>query len=187
VDVGLALDAAAAELADDDGYHVGGEAMSSDDLIEYWCDLCEQYPIASLEDGLADEDWRGWRRLTQRLGSRVQLVGDDLFASHPSLVQLGIDQRIANAVLVKPNQVGTLTRTLETVSLAHSAGYVTVMSARSGDTEDTTVADLAVAGGCMFIKAGAPARSEHACKYNRLLRIAEELGPDARYAANDLS
>jgi enolase len=175
VDVALAVDAAAGELVDERGYRLGGETLTPDELIAYWGDLCDRYPIIALEDGLGDEDWSGWRRLTERLGSRVQIVADDLFATHPSLVQLGIDQGIANAVLVKPNQVGTLTRTFETISLARTAGYVTVMSHRSGDTEDTTVADLAVAAACPFIKAGAPARSEHACKYNRLLRIEEEL------------
>jgi enolase len=185
-DVAFAIDAAAGELADDDGYRLGGETRTTDELIAYWADLCDRYPIVALEDGLGDEDWSGWRRLTDRLGSRVQLVADDLFATHPSLVQLGIDQHIANAVLVKPNQVGTLTRTLETVSLARAAGYTTVMSHRSGDTEDTTIADLAVATACPFIKPGAPARSEHAGKYNRLLRIEEELGAGARFAGNEL-
>jgi enolase len=186
IDVALALDAAASELGDvdRDGYRMNGEAepLTSNELIAYWAELCERYPIVSLEDALGEEDWAGWRLLTRRLGSRVQLAGDDLFVTRASLVQLGIDQSIANAVLIKPNQVGTLTRTLETVDLARSAGYATIMAHRAGDTEDTTIADLAVARTCRFIKAGAPARSERVAKYNRLLRIEEELGANARFA-----
>jgi enolase len=189
VDLGLALDAAASELldADGDGYRIEGEGelVSSAELVAYWADLCEHYPIVSLEDGLGEEDWSGWRGLTERLGRRVQLVGDDLFVTHPSLLQLGIDQGVANAALIKPNQVGTLTRTLETIALAMGAGYTAVMAHRSGDTEDTTIADLAVATGCRFIKAGAPARSERVAKYNRLLRIEEELGADAIFAGRE--
>jgi enolase len=186
IDVALALDAAASELGDVDrsGYCINGEAepLTSDELAAYWVGLCDRYPIVSLEDALGEEDWRGWRILTQLLGSRVQLVGDDLFVTHASLLQLAIDQRIANAVLIKPNQVGTLTRTLETIALAHNAGYATIMAHRAGDTEDTTIADLAIATGCRFIKAGAPARSERVAKYNRLLRIEEQLGDRARFA-----
>jgi enolase len=187
VDIALALDAAASELGDvdRDGYRIDGEAepLTSDELVAYWADLCARYPIVSLEDALGEQDWSGWRGLTQRLGSRVQLVGDDLFVTHASLVQLAIDQGIANAVVIKPNQVGTLTRTLETIRLAHAAGYATVMAHRAGDTEDTTIADLAVAAGCRFIKAGGPARSERVGKYNRLLRIEEQLSPEPRFAA----
>ncbi|HEY7622223.1 MAG TPA: phosphopyruvate hydratase [Solirubrobacteraceae bacterium] len=186
LDIAVALDAAASELGDvdRDGYRIDGEAepLASDELVAYWAALCERYPIISLEDALGEEDWSGWRSLTRRLGSRVQLVGDDLFVTHASLLQLAIDQRIANAVLIKPNQVGTLTRALETITLAHDAGYATVMAHRAGDTEDTTIADLAVALGCRFIKAGGPARSERVAKYNRLLRIEEELGAHARFA-----
>jgi enolase len=187
VDVALALDAAASELVDPNGYRLDGDRgpRDADDMVAYWADLCERYPIVSLEDGLGEEDWRGWRTLTERLGGRVQLVGDDLFVTHSSLLQLAIDQAIANAVLIKPNQVGTLTRTLQTIALAHAAGYTTVMAHPSGDTEDTTIADLAVAAGCRFIKAGAPARSERVAKYNRLVRIEEELGPDARFAGDE--
>jgi enolase len=187
VDVALALDAAASELVDSDGYRLDGEGgpLDSDELVAYWADLCDRYPIVSLEDGLGEEDWLGWRTLTERLGARVRLVGDDLFVTHASLLQLAIDQAIANAVLVKPNQVGTLTRTLQTIALAHAAGYTTIMAHRSGDTEDTTIADLAVAAGCRFIKAGAPARSERVAKYNQLLRTEEELGPDARFAGHE--
>jgi enolase len=186
IDVALALDAAASELGDvdRDGYVIDGEAepLASTEFVSYWAGLCERYPIVSLEDALGEEDWTGWRLLTRRLGSLVQLVADDLFVTHASLVQLGIDQRIANAVLIKPNQVGTLTRTLETIALARAAGYTTIMAHRAGDTEDTTIADLAVATGCRFIKTGAPARSERVAKYNRLLRIEEELGPSAAFA-----
>jgi enolase len=184
VDVALAIDAAASELVDPRGYRVeaGCQPLDSEALIAYWTELCERYPIVSLEDPLGEEDWKAWRAITRRLGERVQLVGDDLFATHPSLLQLGIDQGIANAILVKPNQVGTLTRALETVSLAHGAGYTTVMAHRSGDTEDTTIADLAVATECRFIKAGAPARSERVAKYNQLLRIEEQLGSEAHFA-----
>jgi enolase len=184
VDVALALDIAASELRDGRGYRLNGDgrSLSSAELVDRWADLCERYPVVSLEDALGEADWMGWRELTQRLGARVQLVGDDLFATHPSLLQLGIDQQIANAVLIKPNQVGTLTRVLETIALADRAGYAAVMAHRSGETEDTTIADLAVATGCRFIKAGAPARSERAAKYNRLLRIEEELGSAARFA-----
>jgi enolase len=186
VDVGFALDAAASELVGPDGYRIDGRRgpLDADELVAYWADLCERYPIVSLEDALGEEDWRGWRTLTERLGSRVQLVGDDLFVTHASLLQLAIDQAIANAVLIKPNQVGTLTRTIQTIALAHGAGYTTVMAHRSADTEDTTIADLAVAAGCRFIKAGAPARSERVAKYNRLVRIEEELGDDARFAGH---
>ena len=184
IDVALALDVAASELRDGRGYRLdgNGRSLTPDELVDRWAQLCERYPIVSLEDGLGEADWNGWRALTERLGGRVQLVGDDLFATHPSLLQLGVEQRIANAVLVKPNQVGTLTRVLETIAIAHGAGYTAVMSHRSGDTEDTTIADLAVATGCRFIKAGAPARSERVAKYNRLLRIEEELGSAARFA-----
>ena len=191
IDVALALDAAASELGDvdRDGYRIDGEAepLASAEFVAYWASLCDRYPIVSLEDALGEEDWTGWRILTQRLGSRVQLVGDDLFVTRPSLLQLGIDQGIANAVVIKPNQVGTLTRALETIALARTAGYATVMANRAGDTEDTTIADLAVATGCRFIKAGGPARSERVAKYNRLLRIEEELGPPARFAGGEHS
>jgi enolase len=184
VEVALALDIAASELRDGRGYRLNGDgrSLSSGELVDRWAELCERYPVVSLEDALGEADWVGWRELTQRLGARIQLVGDDLFATHPSLLQLGIDQRIANAVLIKPNQVGTLTRVLETITIADRAGYATVMAHRAGETEDTTIADLAVATGCRFIKAGAPARSERAAKYNRLLRIEEELGGAGRFA-----
>jgi enolase len=163
VDIAIALDVAASELIDADQeyrHEHEAEPLSTEEMIVYWAQLCERYPIVSLEDPLGEEDWPGWRELTQRLGKQVQLVGDDLFVTHPSLLQLGIDQRAANAVLVKPNQVGTLTRTLDMIELAHAASYKTVMAHRSGDTEDTTIADLAVATGCAYVKFGAPARSE---------------------------
>ncbi len=188
IDVALALDAAATELGDvdRDGYRIDGEAepLASAELVAYWASLCDRYPIVSLEDGPGEEHWTGWRILTQRLGSRVQL-GDDLFVTRPSLLQLGIDQGIPTAVVIKPNQVGTLTRALETIALARTASYATVMAHRAGDTEDTTIADLAVATGCRFIKAGGPARSERVAKYNRLLRIDEKLGPAAQFAGGE--
>ena len=181
IDIAIALDVAASELIDaDQDYRHEHEAepLSTDELIVYWTELCERFPIVSLEDPLGEEDWPGWRELTQRLGRQVQLVGDDLFVTHQSLLELGIEQRAANAVLVKPNQVGTLTRTLDMIELAHTAGYKTVMAHRSGDTEDTTIADLAVATGCDYVKFGAPARSERTAKYNRLLRIQEQLAAE---------
>ncbi|HTU78538.1 MAG TPA: phosphopyruvate hydratase [Solirubrobacteraceae bacterium] len=181
VDIAIALDVAASELIDTDQeyrHEHEAEPLSTEEMIVYWIELCERYPIVSLEDPLGEEDWPGWRELTQRLGRQVQLVGDDLFVTHQSLLELGIEQRAANAVLVKPNQVGTLTRTLDMIELAHTAGYKTVMAHRSGDTEDTTIADLAVATGCDYVKFGAPARSERTAKYNRLLRIQEQLAAE---------
>jgi enolase len=181
VDIAIALDVAASELIDTDleyRHEHGTEPLSTEEMIVYWAELCERYPIVSLEDPLGEEDWPGWRALTHRLGKQVQLVGDDLFVTHQSLLELGIDQQAANAVLVKPNQVGTLTRTLDMIELAHDASYKTVMAHRSGDTEDTTIADLAVATGCDYVKFGAPTRSEHTCKYNRLLRIQEQLAAE---------
>ncbi|HWK28958.1 MAG TPA: phosphopyruvate hydratase [Solirubrobacter sp.] len=185
VDVALALDAAASELYSDGGYRLAGDdtPLTGEELIDHWCRLCDRYPIVSLEDPLGEADWEGWRQITARLGSHVQLVGDDLFATHASLVRLGVDQGLATAVLIKPNQVGTLTRVRETVALAHAEGYATVMAHRAGDTEDATIADLAVALGCRFIKAGGPARSERVAKYNRLLAIEEQLGGAARFGA----
>ena len=184
VDIAIALDVAASELVDTDGdgyrHEHEAEPLSSEEMIVYWTQLCDRFPVVSLEDPLGEEDWSGWRELTQRLGGRVQLVGDDLFVTRSSLLQLGIDQRAANAVLVKPNQVGTLTRTLQVIELARAAGYRTIMAHRSGDTEDTTIADLSVATGCNYVKFGAPARSERAAKYNRLLRIAEQLDAAAQ-------
>jgi enolase len=150
-------------------------------MAALWADWCDRYPIVSIEDGMAEEDWDGWSALTDRIGSRVQLVGDDLFVTNVERLQRGIDARVASSILVKVNQIGTLTETLETVALATRSSYTAVMSHRSGETEDTTIADLAVATGCGQIKTGAPARSDRVAKYNQLLRIEEELGEAAAY------
>lgn len=183
-DVAIALDPAASELFHQDAYHFPGEGAtrSSDALVAFYENLCGSYPIVSIEDGMAEDDWNGWRALTDALGARIQLVGDDVFVTSAARLQQGIDAGIANAILIKINQVGTLTETLEAVRMAQDAGYGVVISHRSGETEDATIADLAVAVGAGQIKAGAPARSERLAKYNQLLRIEEELGDQARYA-----
>ncbi len=183
-EVALALDAAASELYRDGRYHLSreGRVLSSAELVALWQDWCSRYPIVSIEDGLAEDDWEGWRLLTQRLGQDVQLVGDDLFVTSVERLRRGIEAGAANAILVKPNQIGTLSETLEAVRLARQARYAAIISHRSGETEDTTIADLAVATGVGQIKTGAPARGERTAKYNRLLRIEEELGERARYA-----
>jgi enolase len=181
-DIAFALDVAATEFFDDGSYTFEGAAKSADDLIGYYADLVEAYPLVSIEDPLSEEDWDGWVAMTRQLGDRVQIVGDDLFVTNPERLQRGIDAGAANALLVKVNQIGTLTETLDAVSLAHRNGYRCMMSHRSGETEDTTIADLAVATDCGQIKTGAPARSERVAKYNQLLRIEEELDDAARYA-----
>jgi enolase len=183
-EVALALDAAASELHRHGLYHLAREerALTSEDMVAMWEDWCARYPIVSIEDGLAQDDWEGWALLTQRLGSRVQLVGDDLFVTNVMRIRRGIQMGVANAVLIKPNQIGTLTETLQAIEVAKGAGYRCVISHRSGETEDTTIADLAVATGAGQIKAGAPARGERTAKYNRLLRIEEELEEGARLA-----
>ena len=183
-DVFLALDVAASELFEDGRYALSreGAVYTAGELVAFYASLVEEFPIISIEDGLAEDDWDGWALLVERLGGRVQLVGDDLLTTSAPRIQRAIDLGAANALLVKPNQVGTLTETLEAMALAKGAGWGTVMSHRSGETEDTTIADLAVATSAGQIKAGAPARSERVAKYNRLLRIAEELGPQARFA-----
>jgi enolase len=165
-------------------YDLSGEGArkSADEMIAFYEDWLARYPIVSIEDGLAESDWDGWKALTQRLGSRAQLVGDDLFVTNPSILQRGIDQKIANSILIKLNQIGTLSETLEAIRLARAAGYSTVVSHRSGETEDTSIADLAVATGAGQIKTGSLCRTDRVCKYNRLLRIEEELGAAARYA-----
>ena len=150
-------------------------------MVAYWDDACSRFPIVSLEDGMDEEDWEGWALLSQRLGARVQLVGDDLFVTNPQRLRRGIELGVANSILVKVNQIGTLTETLAAIRLAREAGYSTVISHRSGETEDTTIADLAVATGAGQIKTGAPSRSDRVAKYNRLLRIEEELGSAARF------
>ncbi|MET0765564.1 MAG: phosphopyruvate hydratase [Blastococcus sp.] len=181
-DIAFALDVAATEFHSEDGYAFEGKTLSSADLIEYYTELVSSYPIVSIEDPLSEDDWDGWVAMTEALGSRVQIVGDDLFVTNPTRLAKGISLGAANALLVKVNQIGTLTETLDAVNLAHRSGYRSMMSHRSGETEDTTIADLAVATDCGQIKTGAPARSERVAKYNQLLRIEEELDDAARYA-----
>jgi enolase len=183
-EVALALDAAASEFFEDGKYQLKGEGKTLDatGLVKFYADLAKRYPIVSIEDGMAEDDWDGWAELTQELGGALQLVGDDLFVTNPRRLADGIAKGAANAILVKVNQIGTLTETLTAVDMAQRAGFGTVISHRSGETEDTTIADIAVATGAGQIKAGAPSRSERLAKYNRLLRIEEELGPTAHYA-----
>ncbi len=183
-EVAIALDPAMSELYRDGAYHLEGEGrvLSSDEMIELWVDLVDRYPIVSIEDGLDEEDWSGWSRLVERLGERVQIVGDDLLVTNPTFVRRAIDERAANSVLVKVNQIGTLTEAMDTVALAQRNSWTAMVSHRSGETEDTTIADLAVAVGAGQIKTGAPARSDRVAKYNQLLRIEENLGDAARYA-----
>ena len=174
---------ATSELYRDGAYHLDGEGrvLSSAELVDFWVDLCGRYPIVSLEDGMAEEDWDGWASLTSRLGATVQLVGDDIFVTNTELVQKGIERDVANSVLIKLNQIGTLSETLDTVRLANLNGYSVVISHRSGETEDVTIADVAVATNAGQIKTGAPARSDRVAKYNQLLRIEEQLGDQARF------
>ena len=181
-DVVLALDVAATELYRDGAYTFEGTPKSAEEMTEYYAKLVDAYPIVSIEDPLSEEDWAGWTTLTARLGDKIQIVGDDLFVTNPSRIAKGIAEKAANALLVKVNQIGSLTETIDAVDLAHRAGFHTMMSHRSGETEDTTIADLAVALGCGQIKSGAPARSERVAKYNQLIRIEDELGDAARYA-----
>jgi enolase len=182
-DVAIALDPATSEIFREGSYELEheGRTLSSAELADYWADLAARYPILSIEDGMDEEDWDGWKVLTDRIGSNVQLVGDDLFVTNTSRLQRGIDSGVANSILVKVNQIGTLTETLDAVKTAGEAGYTAVMSHRSGETEDVTIADLAVATGCGQIKTGAPSRTDRVAKYNQLLRIEEALGPDAEY------
>jgi enolase len=182
-DVAIALDPATSELCEDGRYVLEheGRSLSADELAGYWADLAARYPIVSIEDGMDEGDWGGWATLTQRLGAKLQLVGDDLFVTNTERLKRGIDQGVANSILVKVNQIGTLTETLEAIKLARESGYSAVMSHRSGETEDVTIADLAVATGCGQIKTGAPSRSDRVAKYNQLLRIEEALGADAAF------
>ncbi len=186
-DVGIALDPATSEIYADGVYRLEheGRELSPDQMAAYWADISERYPILSIEDGMDEEDWKGWRALTENLGERVQLVGDDLFVTNTERLAKGIELGVANSILIKVNQIGTLTETLEAISMARAAGYTTVMSHRSGETEDTTIADLAVATGCGQIKTGAPSRSDRVAKYNQLLRIEEALGDGASYPGRD--
>jgi enolase len=179
--VAIALDPATSEVYRDGAYRFEGKALDGKELAEFWSDLIARYPIVSLEDGAAEDDWDTWKTLTTDLGERLQLVGDDLFVTNVDRLREGIDQGVANSILIKVNQIGTLTETLEAIRLAHEAGYTAVISHRSGETEDTTIADLAVATGAGQIKTGAPARSDRVAKYNRLLRIEDELGSNAAY------
>ncbi|HYY23659.1 MAG TPA: phosphopyruvate hydratase, partial [Thermoleophilaceae bacterium] len=182
-DVAIALDPATGELRRDGAYELEheGRTLSSEELARYWEEVAGRYPIVSIEDGMDEEDWDGWQALTARLGDRVQLVGDDLFVTNTERLRRGIELGVANSILVKVNQIGTLTETLDAIRTAREAGYTAVMSHRSGETEDTTIADLAVATGCGQIKTGAPSRTDRVAKYNQLLRIEEALGADAAY------
>jgi enolase len=179
--VAIALDPATSEIYRDGAYVLEheGRTLDAGELADYWADLAERYPIVSIEDGMGEEDWAGWRTLTERLGSSVQLVGDDLFVTNTERLRRGIEAGVANSILIKVNQIGTLTETFQAIAMAREAGYTAVMSHRSGETEDVTIADLAVATGCGQIKTGAPSRSDRVAKYNRLLRIEEQLGADA--------
>ena len=182
-DVYIALDPATSELYENGVYDLEheGRTLTSEEIAAYWEDACARYPIVSIEDGMDEEDWAGWKHLTERIGARVQLVGDDLFVTNPERLRRGIAEGVGNSILVKVNQIGTLTETLEAIRIAREAGYTTVISHRSGETEDTTIADLAVGTGAGQIKTGAPSRSDRVAKYNRLLRIEEELGSAAEF------
>ncbi|MEA2446629.1 MAG: enolase, partial [Actinomycetota bacterium] len=182
-DIAIALDPATSELRDGDTYFLASEdrRLGSEDMVQFWADWVERYPIVSIEDGMAEDDWTGWASLTKAIGDKVQLVGDDLFVTNPEVLQRGIDEGAANSILIKPNQIGSLSETLECVRIAQRAGYTTVISHRSGETEDSTIADIAVATNAGQIKTGAPARGERTAKYNQLLRIEDSLGDAARY------
>ncbi|ACL22710.1 Phosphopyruvate hydratase [Desulfitobacterium hafniense DCB-2] len=186
-DIALALDVAATELYRDGKYHLEGEGLTktADEMIAYYEELVEKYPIVSIEDGLSEEDWEGWKKLTEKLGSKIQLVGDDLFVTNPARLARGIKEKCANSILIKLNQIGTLTETLDAIEMAKRAGYTTVISHRSGETEDVTMAHVAVAVNAGQIKTGAPARTERVAKYNELLRIEEELGETGVYPGHE--
>jgi enolase len=181
--ISFALDPAASEFYRNDSYELTGEdrSLSGEEMVEYYVQLADRYPILSIEDGLAEDDWEGWAMITQELGDRVQLVGDDLFVTNPKILSRGIEEGIGNSILIKVNQIGTLTETFETIDLAHKSGYTTMVSHRSGETEDATISDLSVAMNAGQIKTGAPARGERVAKYNQLLRIEEALGDSAFY------
>ena len=185
-DVWVALDPAASELWAGDGRYVFKKSRepdrTSEQMVRLWEDWVRQYPIVSIEDGLAEGDWSGWAMLTRELGGRLQLVGDDIFVTNPAILRRGIDEHVANAVLIKLNQIGTVSETLDAIRMAHDAGYATIISHRSGETEDTTIADLAVGTAAGQIKTGSVSRTDRICKYNQLLRIEEELGASARFA-----
>ncbi|MCK5040998.1 MAG: phosphopyruvate hydratase [Sphingomonadales bacterium] len=187
-DIYIALDAASTEFYADGTYNLKGEGktLTSAQMVDYYADLVAKYPIFSIEDGMAEDDWDGWKLLNEKIGDKVQLVGDDLFVTNPKRLARGIEEGSANSILVKVNQIGTLSETLEAVNMAHRAGYTAVMSHRSGETEDSTIADLAVATNCGQIKTGSLARSDRLAKYNQLIRIEEELGPQAKYAGRSI-
>lgn len=187
-DIYLGLDVASTEFYRDGSYHLEGEkrVLTADEFVAYLAHFAEQYPIISIEDGMAENDWTGWKKLTERLGQRTQLVGDDLFVTNTSILQQGISQHIANAILIKPNQIGTLTETMAAIRMAKEAGYHTVISHRSGETEDTTIADLAVATNAGQIKTGSLCRTDRVAKYNQLLRIEEQLGSNGKYAGQSV-
>jgi enolase len=184
----LALDVAASEFYRDGAYLLEGEGktLSAEEMVAFYTDLCDRYPLVSIEDGLHEDDWAGWKQLTTALGSRTQLVGDDLFVTNTERLSRGIREGVANSILIKVNQIGSLTETLSAVEMAHRAGYTSVMSHRSGETEDVTIADLSVACGCGQIKTGAPCRTDRVAKYNQLLRIEEQLGDAAKYAGRSI-
>jgi enolase len=181
--IGFALDPAASEFYENGSYNLEGEGatLSREEMVEYYVRLCDRYPIISIEDGLAEDDWEGWAMITERLRERVQLVGDDLFVTNPGILARGIEEGVGNSILIKVNQIGTLTETFETMDLAHRSGYTTMVSHRSGETEDATISDLAVATNAGQIKTGAPARTDRVAKYNQLLRIEEGLEGSAFY------
>ena len=187
-DVTFALDCAATEFYRDGVYDLAGEGrkLDADGMVGYLEALAARYPIVSIEDGCSEDDWDGWRLLTERLGGKLQLVGDDLFVTNVERLRRGIEAKTANSILVKVNQIGTLSETMETMETAHRAGYTTVMSHRSGETEDSTIADLAVAANCGQIKTGSLARSDRTAKYNQLIRIEQQLGPSGRYAGRTI-
>ena len=181
-DIALAIDSAASSFYEDGKYRFEGKAREADEMIDYYAQIVEDFPIISIEDGLAEDDWDGWKRLTERLGKGIQIVGDDIFVTNPERLQRGIEEKSANSILIKVNQIGSLTETIETIELAKKSGFTTVISHRSGETEETFIADLAVGLNCGQIKSGSLSRSERLCKYNQLLRIEEELGKSASFA-----
>ena len=183
----LGLDVASSEFYDNGKYHLVGEGkrLSSEQFVDFLADWAAQYPIVTIEDGLAEDDWAGWKLITERIGNKVQLVGDDLFVTNPKILKQGIESGTANAILIKVNQIGTLTETLEAIAMAHHANYAAIVSHRSGETEDTTISDIAVATTATQIKTGSLCRSDRVAKYNQLLRIEEALGASARYAGRN--
>ena len=186
--MGLALDAASSEFYKNSKYHLQGEGkiLTATQMVDYYANLVKAYPIQSIEDGMAEDDWKGWKMLTDKLGGKIQIVGDDLFVTNTKRLKMGIEKKVANSILVKVNQIGTLTETLAAVEMAHRAGYTAILSHRSGETEDTTIADIAVATGCGQIKTGSLSRSDRLAKYNQLIRIEEELGDTAVYAGKSI-